>query len=152
MKISTKTRYGVRAMFELAKNYGSYPVSVKTIAQRQEIPLSYLEQILNHLHKAKLVRSVRGPGGGFLLAKRPEHIRIIDITHALEESIKPVFCVDEMAEEDQCKRMDGCVARLLWKKLDEKIKEVLEGTTLKDLCEWAKKFSSTVEHEFIFHI
>jgi len=150
MRISTKGRYGVRAMFELAKNYGSYPVSVKAVSQRQEIPLSYLEQILNQLHKAKLVRSVRGPGGGFLLAKKPEDIRIIDIILALEESISPVFCVDD-SEKNQCKNVDSCVARLLWKKLDRKIREVLEGTTLKDLSEWAKKFSDTVEHEYTFH-
>lgn len=151
MRISTKGRYGVRAMFELAKNYGSYPVSVKAISQHQEIPLSYLEQILNQLNKAKLVRSVRGPGGGFLLARKPEDIKIIDIILALEESVSPVFCVDEL-ESTQCKRVNSCVARLLWKKLDEKIKEVLEGTTLKDLCEWAKELSSAVEHEYMFYI
>lgn len=151
MKISTKGRYGVRAMFELAKNYGSYPVSVKAVSERQEIPLSYLEQILNQLHKAKLVRSIRGPGGGFLLARKPEDIRIIDIIQVLEESISPVFCVDEL-EENQCKNVDTCVARLLWKKLDEKIREILGGTTLKDLCEWAKQFSTTVDHEYTFHI
>lgn len=150
MKISTKGRYGVRAMFELAKNYGSYPVSVKTISQNQEIPLSYLEQILNGLHRAKLVRSIRGPGGGFLLAKKPEDIRIIDIILALEESVSPVFCVDKL-EENQCKYVKSCVARLLWEKLDKKIREVLEGTTLKDLCEWAKGTSNTLEHEYMFY-
>lgn len=152
MKISTKARYGVRAMFELAKNYGSYPISVKKIAQHQEMPLSYLEQILNQLHQAKLVRSVRGPGGGFLLAKRPENIAIINITQALKESISPVFCVDETNGKAQCKRLDDCVAHLLWKNLDEKIREVLENVTLKDLCVWAKKFSHHADHEYIFHI
>ena len=144
MKISTKGRYGVRAMFELAKNYGSYPVSVKKISQHQEIPLPYLERILNGLNKAKLVYSVRGPGGGFTLARRPEGIKIIDIISVLEESISPVFCVDA-SEKNQCKRVNGCIAHLLWKKLDKKIREVLEGTTLKDLCEWEKELSSTAE-------
>jgi len=151
MKISTKGRYGVRAMFELAKNYGSYPVSVKTISQRQEIPLSYLEQILNQLNKAKLVRSVRGPGGGFILTRKPEDIKIIDIILVLEESLSPVFCVDE-SENSQCKRINSCVAYFLWKKLDKKIREVLEGTTLKDLCEWAKDLSTAVDHDYMFYI
>lgn len=151
MKVSTKGRYGVRAMFELAKNYGSYPVSVKAISQRQEIPLSYLEQILNQLHKAKLVRSVRGPGGGFVLARKPGDIKIIDIILALEESISPVSCVDE-SQNNQCKRINSCVAYLLWKKLDKKIREVLEGTTLKDLCEWSKELSTVVDHKYIFYI
>lgn len=151
MRVSTKGRYGVRAMFELAKNYGSYPVSVKTVSERQEIPLSYLEQILNQLHKAKLVRSVRGPGGGFLLGKKPKDIRIIDIILALSESISPVYCVDNL-EQEQCRNADNCVARLLWKKLDKKIREVLENTTLKDLCEWAKELSSKVDHEYTYYI
>ncbi|MBC7190175.1 RrF2 family transcriptional regulator [Candidatus Aerophobetes bacterium] len=151
MRLSTKGRYGVRAMFELARSYGSYPVSVKEISERQEIPLSYLEQILNKLHKAKLVRSVRGPGGGFLLARRPEKIKIIDIIDALGESIGPVFCVDNSRKKN-CKNMESCVVRLLWRKVNKKIKEVLEETTLRDLCEWAKKSSDQLEHEYTFYI
>lgn len=151
MRVSTKGRYGVRAMFELARNYGSYPVSVKTIAEQQEISLSYLEQILNQLSKARLVRSVKGPGGGFLLAKKPEEIKIIDIILALGETVNPVFCVEDL-EDNQCPRAQSCVARLLWKKLGNKLREVLENTTLKDLCQWTKEISSSLEHEYMFYI
>jgi len=151
MRVSTKGRYGVRAMFELARNYGSYPVSVKTIAEQQEISIPYLEQILNQLSKARLVRSVKGPGGGFLLAKKPEDIKIIDIILALGETVNPVFCVEDL-EDNQCHRAPGCVARLFWKKLGNKLREVLENTTLKDLCEWAKEMSGSLDHEYMFYI
>lgn len=151
MRISTKGRYGVRAMLELAKNYGSYPVSVKRIADNQEISLPYLEQILNQLSKSRLVRSVKGPGGGFLLARKPEDIKIIDIILALGETINPVFCVGDL-EDSQCHRANNCAARILWKKLDQRIKEVLTNTTLKDLCQWTKKDADSLEHEFMFYI
>ena len=151
MKISAKTRYGVKAMLELAKNYGSYPLTAKTISERQKISFPYLEQILNKLHKAKLVRSVRGTGGGFLLAKKPKNIKIIDIISALGESVTPVECVDEL-KDNQCKRIKNCVTYLLWKKLNKKIKEVLEGTTLKDLCEWKTPLSSTFDQEHLSYI
>jgi len=151
MKMSTKSRYGVRAMFELARNYGSYPVSVKVIAKQQEISLPYLEQILNQLSKAGLVRSIKGPGGGFILAKKPEDIKIIDIIFALRESVSPVFCVEENTNK-KCQRALNCVTRLLWKKLDEKTREVLESITLKDLCEWAREIASSPSHEYMFYI
>ena len=138
-------------MLELAKNYGSYPLTAKTISERQEISFPYLEQILNKLHKAKLVRSVRGTGGGFLLAKKPKNIKIIDIISALGESVTPVECVDEL-KDNQCKQIKNCVTYLLWKKLNKKIKEVLEDTTLKDLCEWTTQLSSTSDQEYLSYI
>lgn len=138
-------------MFELAKNYGSYPVSVKVIAKQQDISLPYLEQILNQLSKKGLVRSIKGPGGGFLLAKKPEDIRIIDIVSALGEPISPVFCVNE-DEEEKCDRSSDCTVRLLWRKLNKEIREVLENTNLKDLCDWSREVSSSPSHEYMFYI
>ena len=146
MRISTRGRYGLRAIVELAKSYGSYPVSVKALSRTQEIPLAYLEQIFNKLRKAKLVRSVRGSSGGFLLAKKPKDIKIIDILTALEGSVSPVSCVDK-PQESSCGHFKDCAARLLWIKLDKNIREVLEGTTLKDLCEWEKQLPNTIRHE-----
>ena len=150
MRLSTRARYGVRAMFELAKNYGSYPVPVKKIAREQNISLAYLERILNRLGRARLVYSVKGPGGGFLLARKPEEIKIINILRVLGENVNPVFCVDEF-EENQCEQAENCVVRLLWKKMGDKIKEILENTTLKDLCEWSKGGLDEFKHEFTFY-
>ncbi|HHF98867.1 MAG TPA: RrF2 family transcriptional regulator [Candidatus Aerophobetes bacterium] len=146
MKVSTKGRYGLRAMVELAKNYGSFPLSVKSISQSQNVSFSYMEQILNRLNKARLVRSIKGVGGGFILARRPENIKIIEILSALEDTITPVFCVEN---PESCKKTKNCVAHLFWKKLDAKIKEVLRTTTLKDLCEWEKKRQIKRDEDFL---
>jgi Rrf2 family protein len=135
MKISTRGRYGVRAMFELAKHYGSFPVSAKEIAQSQDIPPAYLEQILNKLQRAHLVRGVRGTGGGFLLGRQPQDIHILDIVCVLENSVSPVDCVDEIDTSEQCPRSDNCVAHFVWKRLDRAIRTILEGTNLADLCQ-----------------
>jgi len=139
MRLSTKGRYGVRGMLDLAIHEAQGPVSIKNISQREAISLNYLEQIFNQLRKAGLVKSRRGPGGGFLLARRSKEIRIIDIIKALKVPIAPVYCLDEEEKKLHCDRLDNCIPRLLWKKLEDKTKEVLEGTNLEDLLKKAKK-------------
>ena len=116
-------------------------VSIKNISLREAISLNYLEQIFNQLRKAGLVKSRRGPGGGFLLARRSKEIRIIDIVKALKVPIAPVYCLDEKEKRLHCERLDSCIPRLFWKKLEDKTKEVLEGTNLENLLKKAKEIS-----------
>jgi len=122
----------VRAMFEIARGYPENPVTIKEIYERQDVSVAYLEQILNKLRKAGLVRSVKGPGGGYLLAKAPGHITIAEILKELEGPVAITSCLDP---EEGCSRVEGCVTHLLWRSLGAKIEAFLETITLKDLLE-----------------
>ncbi len=154
MRLSTKGRYGVRAMLDLAIHEAIGPVSIKNISQREGISVNYLEQIFNQLRRAGLVRSIRGPGGGFLLARSSRDITVMDITKALKVPVVPVSCVDEEDEISQCERLDSCVSRLLWQRLGDKIKQILEGTSLEDLLMEARQVSRfpQPEHKYTFQI
>lgn len=121
----------MRAMFEIAKNYKKGPLPVREIAKKQGVSVSYLEQLLNKLRKSRLIKSQRGPGGGYILLKKPEEISVGNILKALEGPIAIAHCLDPSAKE--CNRIEGCVARLLWKSLGEKIEHFLETISLKDL-------------------
>jgi len=131
LKLSTKGQYGVRAMFELAKNYEQGPLTIKEIAARQGVSVSYLEQLLNRLRKSKLIKSQKGPGGGYLINKKPDEISVGMILHSLEGPVAITQCLDPSTKG--CKRVDGCVARMLWKSLGEKIEDFLETINLNDL-------------------
>jgi Rrf2 family protein len=130
LKLSTKGQYGVRAMFEVAKGYPDRPVSIKEIAERQEVSVPYLEQILNTLRHSGLIKSVRGPGGGYLLTHGPLHISIGSILKELEGPVAITSCMDP---EEGCHRVDGCVTHTLWRSLGEKIEAFLATITLDDL-------------------
>ena len=153
MKLSSKGRYGVRAMLDVAVHESIGPVTIKSISQREGISLNYLEQIFNQLRKAGLVRSVRGPGGGFLLNRRPKEIKVMDIMKALKEAVTPVNCLNDK-EKVHCKYLTSCPPRLLWRKLGDKIREVLEETSLEDLLKISKQIStcSQPEHKYVFQI
>ncbi len=118
-------------MFELAKNYEQGPLTIKEIAARQGVSVSYLEQLLNKLRKSKLIRSQKGPGGGYLINKKPDEISVGMILHSLEGPVAITQCLDPSTKG--CKRIDGCVARMLWKSLGEKIEDFLETINLNDL-------------------
>ncbi len=154
MRLSSKGRYGVRAMLDLAIHEAIGPVSIKNISQREGISVNYLEQIFNQLRRAELVRSIRGPGGGFLLARPPKDITVMDIIKALKVPVVPVFCLDKEDEISQCERVDSCVSRLLWQRLGDKIKEVLKGTSLEDLLIEARQISRLPQpdHKYVFQI
>lgn len=133
MKLSTKARYAVTAMFDLAHHsIKGEPSSISQISSRQGITVDYLEQILNKLRRAKLVKSVRGPSGGYLLAKKPRHIKIGDIVRAVEGPIALVGCV---ADNKFCGKSGCCSTRVLWGRLSRKVEKMLDATTLKNLCE-----------------
>jgi Rrf2 family iron-sulfur cluster assembly transcriptional regulator len=131
LKLSTKGQYGVRAMFEIAKGYPSTPINIREISERQEVSQAYLEQILNTLRKAGIITSVKGPGGGYLLAREPRSINIGSILGALDGPVAITSCLDPMG--DGCSRVEICVTHLLWRSLGEKIAGFLDSTTLDDL-------------------
>lgn len=132
MKLSTKGRYGTRALLDIALHQGERPVQLKAIAQRQQISLHYLEHIIAPLIAAGMLRSTRGAGGGVSLGKLPEEIRLSEVIRVLEGSIAPVECVDD---PNVCPRADICVTRDIWAEMKEAMAGVLESTTLQDLVE-----------------
>ncbi|MDY3250706.1 MAG: RrF2 family transcriptional regulator [Candidatus Choladocola sp.] len=134
MRISTKGRYALRLMLDLAINNSGDPIRLKDVAKRQEISEKYLEQIISVLNKAGYVRSVRGPQGGYTLQRPPKEYTVGMILRLTEGSLSPVECVD--ADTSQCDRENDCVTRLLWKKLNDAINGVVDGITLEDLMDW----------------
>lgn len=136
MKISTKGRYALRLMIDLATNDEGNPIRIKDVAERQNISDKYLEQIISVLNKAGFVKSVRGPQGGYLLKKKPEDYSVGMILRLTEGSLAPVACVEE--DETDCERQGGCVTYLLWRKISDAINGVVDTITLKDLVDWQK--------------
>lgn len=131
MKLSTKGRYGVKAMVDLAIRYGGNPVSIKSIAERQNISELYLEQLFAPLRKAKLVRSIRGAQGGYILNRDPKDIFVSDILNVLEGPIEISACI----EKDECDNMDVCPTRLLWEKIKKSIDDVTDSISLQDMVD-----------------
>jgi len=135
MKLSTRTRYGIRAILELAESYGQGPLQLKNIAQHQDISVKYLEQIMAILKSGGFVRSIRGAKGGYILAKAPDQIKLSDIFDYLEGPVSTVECVEN---EDFCARAVDCIARQLWMQVNEAIRGVLQSITLQDLVDKVK--------------
>ncbi len=134
MKISTKGRYALRLMLDLAMHNTGEPVSLKDIAKRQGISDKYLEQIISILNKAKFVKSVRGAQGGYSLRMKPEEYTVGMILRTTEGSLAPVSCVEE--GEGGCERMNDCATVLIWKRMNEAINEVVDNMTLADLVDF----------------
>lgn len=130
MKLSTRTRYGARAMLDLALDYGKGPISSKEIAERQNLSQKYLENLMTTLRSAGLIRSVRGPQGGHVLASPPEEITLRAIFEALEGASGFVECT---TNPDLCERHADCLTQEVWAHMYEAAMAVLEKTTLADL-------------------
>ena len=143
MKLSTRTRYGIRAVLELAENYGKGPLQLKIIAQRQEISVKYLEQLMSALRSAGFVRSTRGSKGGYVLAKSPEQIKLGDVFHCLEGPVVTVECVEN---EGYCTRTNDCAARQIWAEVEKAVIGVLQSITLQNLVDRAKNNKSLNYH------
>lgn len=135
MKLSTKSRYGVRAVLEIARNYQKGPIKRRDIAQRQEISDAYLENILLVLRNTGIIETTRGANGGYVLARPPEKITILEIVDSLEGSIAPVECVED---PDGCRKSCSCAARNVWRKLHEARVKILGEMHLSDLLNDAK--------------
>ena len=134
MKLSTRSRYGLRAMVELALQYDqNEPVPLLQIAEKQLISEGYLEQMMTSLRRSGLVRSVRGAHGGYLLSRAPSGITAGEIVRCLEGDLGPTDCVCEDDGLDVCTKSASCVTRILWEKVREAMASVLDGTTLEDL-------------------
>ncbi|TCO79065.1 RrF2 family transcriptional regulator [Marinisporobacter balticus] len=141
MKLSTKGRYGVKAMFELSLNYGEGPIPLNCIADKQNLSVHYLEQLFSNLRKAGLVKSIRGAQGGYMLGRNPADITVGDIIRTLEGPLAPADCVigDDTKE---CYKADGCVTRIVWEKIRDSINDVVDGITLQDMIDDYKKMNN----------
>jgi Rrf2 family protein len=133
MNISTRGRYGLRALLEIAIGPEQIPVTIRDISKRQQMSVTYLEQILHRLKKAGLVRSIRGAKGGYVLARKGDKITVTQIINALDGPISISHCDFPKMREKSCIGPSACVSRLLWKKLEDLIEGALSGVTLADL-------------------
>ena len=133
MKISTKGRYALRLMLDLAYNHTGSFIPIKNISQRQDISDKYLEQIITQLSRAGLVKSARGAQGGYMLAKEPQEYTVGEILRLLEGNLAPVACVDDTKEA--CPRADECVTMEVWREIKDAVNKVVDNITLADLVE-----------------
>ena len=137
MKISTKGRYALRLMLDLAEHQEDGFIALKDIAQRQDISKKYLEQIVSILNRAGFVRAIRGPQGGYRLVRKPSEYTAGMVLRLTEGSLAPVSCLDY--EENDCPRQETCGTLELWKRLDDAIKSVVDSVTLEDLVDWQRQ-------------
>ena len=137
MKISTKGRYALRLMLDICQHNDGDPVRIKDIASRQEISIKYLEQIVAILVRAGYLKSIRGPQGGYRLAKNPNEYSVGSILRLTEGSLVPVECLN--SETNECSRSEGCMTLRLWKELDQAVRSVVDKYTLEDLLNWSEE-------------
>ncbi len=132
IKLSTKGRYGTRLMLNLAHNYnnGNEAVILKSVSDNEEISIRYLEQIVIPLKISRLLKSIRGAGGGYTLARRPSEIKVIEILHALEGSCCLVDCIED---PDYCDRIPICASYEIWKEASRLLRDYFDSITLQDL-------------------
>jgi Rrf2 family protein len=130
MKISTKIRYGARAMLELASHYGEGPIELKEIAKKENISLKYLEQVINPLRTAGLLKSIRGSKGGYSLAKPPSEICLYDVVETLEGPLNLLEC---LRDPKVCQKVPSCVTRDIWEEVSEAISKIFYSITLEEM-------------------
>ena len=141
LKLSTKGKYGVKAMVDLAVNQGDTPVSIKSISKRQNISEYYLEQLFAPLWKADLIKSIRGAQGGYVLNKNPRELTVLEIMNVLEGPVEISDCLDN----DLCGNIDCCATRTVWKKIKTAIDEVMGSITLQDIMDDYKQNESKIK-------
>jgi len=151
VKLTTMTRYGTRGVFDIAYHSVGLPVPVQEISTRQEIPLRYLEQIFHKLKKAKLLKSKKGPSGGYVLAHAPEKITVGDIIRAVKEPLDLVFCISAETENGKdCHRVEQCITKPVWEEAGRLIKDYFDSITITDLCENARSMNVKKESSYPF--
>ena len=136
MKISTKGRYGTRALLELAIRDSNEPVLLRNIAKKQDISLAYLEHVISPLIAAGILRSTKGPKGGISLNRKPVDIKLSEVIRLLEGSVAPTDCVDN---PDICERSDKCVTRDVWCEMKTAMDNILDKTTIQDMVDRQNK-------------
>lgn len=139
MKLSTRGRYGIHAMFDLAVRGADGPQPIKAIAERQQIPEAYLEQLIAILRKDGLVNSVRGAQGGYLLSRTPDQITVGQVLRSLEGGLTLVDC---LLEEDACDKACSCPSRVVWQKLHDGLNQIVDGISLQDMLNDHERLSS----------
>lgn len=148
MKLSTKGRYGLRALIDLAVHSEEEAVSISSVSTRQGISESYLEQLVGKMRRAGLVVSIRGAQGGYQLAKPPSEISVGDILRSLEGNLDAVECPG-LNEETGCEEADFCVTKYVWQRINDSITEAVDGITLEQLVEESKKNKAKRSHTTI---
>jgi Rrf2 family protein len=133
MNISTRGRYGLRALLEIAVQSDQGPITIRDISEKQQMSVSYLEQILHRLKKAGIVKSIRGARGGYVLARKVDQITVNQVIEALDGPISFSYCDSPQLREKSCIGPSACVSRALWKRLEQLIEGVLSSVTLADL-------------------
>ena len=136
MKISTKIRYGTRAMLELACHYGEGPIELREIAKREDISLKYLEQVIVPLRTAGLVKSARGSKGGYSLAKHPSEICLKDLVETLDGPLNLIECIKN---PKVCQKVPSCISRDIWQEVSEAIDGIFHSVTLEDMVHRKKE-------------
>lgn len=154
MRLSTQSRYGVRAIFDIAYNSEGLETQVKDISRRQGISQRYLEQIFQKLRKGGIVGSKRGPSGGYFLNKKPENITVGEIIRITEGSITPVLCVNPSDSKESCERFEDCVTKIVWNEAGKRLTEYFDSVTIKDLCKLAgeKGIKKDLDKRFMYYI
>ena len=136
MKLSTRSRYGTRMMLDIAQHYDAGPVQIGDIARRQDISVKYLEQLVIPLKKADYVKSVRGPKGGYMLARHPKEITVGEIVKVLEGGVNLSDCIEN---PDLCEKSTDCLTRGLWEEATKAVYDTLNSVTLSEMIETGKR-------------
>jgi Rrf2 family protein len=147
MKLSNRSQYGVRALFDLAYYSGGKTVQINEIAKRQGIPRRFLEQIFFVLKKAAIIESTRGPKGGYSLRRPPQEVTVGEIIRVLEGPIEPVPCSTMEQDGSVCLYIDKCVTRMVWQEAGELLSRYFDSITLQDLCARAEKLGLKQDDE-----
>lgn len=154
MRLSTQSRYGVRAIFDIAYHSEGLGTQVKNISRRQGISQRYLEQIFQKLKKAGILGSKRGPTGGYFLNKKPEEITIGEIVRITEGGIDPVLCLDPEDSSQPCEKSGECVTQVIWHEAGNRLKKYFDSITIKDLCKMAQEMGleKELDRRFMYYI
>jgi Rrf2 family protein len=154
MRLSTQSRYGVRAIFDIAYHSEGLETQVKDISRRQGISPRYLEQIFQKLKRSGILGSKRGPSGGYFLNKKPEEITIGEIIRITEGDISPVLCLDPEDKNQPCERSGECVTQIIWNEAGNRLREYFDSITIKDLFKIAGEIGLKKElnKRFMYYI
>lgn len=147
LKLSTKGRYGLRAVLDLALTSKGEAIPLNEIALRQNISISYLEQLISKLRKAGIVKSIRGAQGGYILARDPENLSVGEILRTLEGNLDPVKCSEITGEGDACNASDSCVTKYVWKRISDSISSAVDTLMLSELIKESKKVNIDIDDE-----
>ncbi len=154
MRLSTKSRYGVRAVFDIAYHSEGLETQVKDISRRQGISPRYIEQIFQKLKKGGIIGSKRGPSGGYFLRRKHDEITIGEIIRITEGSLDPVACLNPESSSKRCDKLGECVTRVIWNEAGNRLKDYFDSVTLVDLCKMAQEMGvkKELDRRFMYYI